>query len=67
MDINKAEVLATGPLGNLFSARAQAEVRVIDPAINLEKTVSDSLVPSGTEVSYEFVVTNVGTSPGGRG
>ncbi len=47
VDVNKAAVLATGPLGNLFEARAEATVRVIDPAIKLEKTVSDSLVPSG--------------------
>ena len=62
-DVNTASVRGVDPLGNIVFDQDDAEVRVIDPAIKLVKEVSDSLVPTGTEVSYEFVVTNVGTSP----
>ena len=63
VDTNTAEVAAVDPLGNYYLDSASAEVRVISPAIDLVKTVSESLVPAGTEVTYGFDVTNVGTSP----
>ena len=61
--VNEAEVYANGPLGNLYVDEDDAVVRVIDPAIDLVKTVSESLVPVGTEVTYDFLVTNAGESP----
>ncbi|HEY5787247.1 MAG TPA: vWA domain-containing protein [Microlunatus sp.] len=63
IDTNTASVGAVDPLGNYYVDTASAEVRVISPAIDLVKTVSESLVPAGTEVTYGFDVTNVGTSP----
>ncbi len=61
-DVNDAGVLGIDPLGNLYVAEDTAEVKVIDPAIKLVKTVSQPLVPSGTQVTYGFDVTNVGRS-----
>jgi uncharacterized repeat protein (TIGR01451 family) len=60
--VNTVDVFAVGPLGNLYADEATATVRVFDPAINLVKTARESLVPVGTPVTYDFVVTNVGTS-----
>ncbi len=60
---NAVTVSGLDPLGNLYEADATASVRVFDPAIHLEKTVSSSLVPVGTSVSYGFDVTNTGESP----
>jgi uncharacterized repeat protein (TIGR01451 family) len=62
-DVNDAAVFAFGPLGNVFADEATASVRVILPAIDLVKTVSETLVPIGTTVTYGFTVTNVGESP----
>jgi hypothetical protein len=62
-DINRASVEGIDPLGNLYRDQDTAEVRVFDPAINLTKSVSDSLVPVGTRVTFQFVATNAGTSP----
>lgn len=62
-DINEAMVQGIDPLGNLYEANATAEVTVLDPAIDLEKSVSDNLVLAGSEVTYGFDVTNVGLSP----
>ncbi len=62
-DVNIAAVGAVDPLGNFYEATATAEVRVFDPAISLVKSVNESLVPAGTEVTYSFDVTNVGESP----
>jgi len=62
-DVNTATVLAVDPLGNLYAASDTAEVRVFDPAIRLTKTVSDTLVPTGSTVTYRFEVVNVGASP----
>jgi hypothetical protein len=62
-DVNTVSVGAIDPLGNLYRDQDNAVVRVFEPAINLTKTVSDSLVPVGTRVTYQFVATNVGTSP----
>jgi hypothetical protein len=61
-DVNDAGVLGIDPLGNLYVAQDTAEVKVIDPAIKLVKTVSQPLVPSGTQVTYGFDVTYVGRS-----
>ena len=41
-DDNTAVGLGVDPLGNLYEADDTAEVRVIDPAIQLTKTVSDN-------------------------
>ena len=60
--VNTVDVFAVGPLGNLYVAEATATVRVFDPAIQLVKTARESLVPVGTPVTYDFVVTNAGTS-----
>ncbi len=62
-DVNEAAVLGIDPLGNVYEATADAEVRVFDPAIHLTKTVSDSLVLTGSTVTYDFTVTNTGNSP----
>ena len=62
-DINEATVHGIDPLGNLYEASATAEVTVLDPAIDLEKSVSDTLVLAGSEVTYGFDVTNAGLSP----
>jgi len=62
-DKNAVYVRGVGPLGHTYAATATAEVRVIDPAISLVKTVSNTLVPTGTEVTYGFAVTNAGNSP----
>ncbi len=61
--VNNVAVGGVDPLGNLYLAADTAVVRVFDPAINLTKTVSDELVLSGTTVTYDFTVTNTGTSP----
>ncbi len=60
--VNTVDVFAVGPLGNLYVAEATATVRVFDPAIKLVKTARESLVPAGTSVGYDFVVTNAGAS-----
>ena len=57
------DVSGVDELGNTYADFATADVKVIDPAIRLEKSVSDTMVPRGSEVTYEFRVTNVGTSP----
>ncbi len=62
-DVNQVLVGGLDPLGNRYIADDTATVRVIDPAIALTKTVSDTLVPVGTDVTYGFEVTNVGQSP----
>jgi hypothetical protein len=63
LDVNTATVRAIDPLGNLYAATDDAQVRVIDPAIDLTKTVSASLVPAGHVVTYSFGVSNAGQSP----
>jgi hypothetical protein len=62
-DTNTATVTGTDLLGNVYRDTDSATVRVILPAIHLEKTVSDDLVPAGTLVHYGFLVTNIGQSP----
>lgn len=62
-DVNEAGVFGIDPLGNVYFDAATAEVRVFDPAIDLVKTVSETLVPVGTPVDYTFEVTNTGVSP----
>jgi uncharacterized repeat protein (TIGR01451 family) len=62
-DVNTVTVQGIDPLDNVYEAAANASVRVFDPAIHLEKTVDQTLVPPGTTVNYDFAVTNVGTSP----
>lgn len=61
-DTNTATVTGIDPLGNSYESSDSATVRVINPDINLVKTVSNSLVPAGTTVTYGFDVTNAGTS-----
>jgi hypothetical protein len=62
-DVNTVTVSGTDPQGNRYEATDTAEVKVIDPAISLEKSVSDELVLSGSTVTYTFEVTNTGGSP----
>jgi hypothetical protein len=62
-DVNSATVVGVDPLGNVYVATDTAEVRVFDPAIQLTKVVSATLVPAGTEVTYGFEVVNTGASP----
>ncbi len=61
-DVNRASVTAFDTLGNEYRASDKAAVEVITPAIALTKVPDKLLVPSGTRVSYDFEVTNVGTS-----
>ncbi len=63
VDLNTARVVGVDPLGNSYAAEASAEVAVIDPSVNLVKSVSDNLVLVGSEVTYSFDVTNDGESP----
>ena len=62
-DVNTVSVTGVDPLGNPYADSDSAEVTVIDPAIHLEKSVSDDLVLSGSTVDYTFLVTNIGHSP----
>ena len=62
-DLNTVTVSGVDPLGNTYADSDTAEVAVIDPAIQLEKSVSDDLVLSGSTVDYSFLVTNIGQSP----
>ena len=62
-DVNTVTVSGVDPLGNTYADSDTAEVTVIDPAIQLEKSVSDDLVLSGSTVDYSFLVTNIGQSP----
>ena len=62
-DVNSASVLGVDPLGNVYASQDTEQVRVIDPGITLVKSVSEDLVPAGTQVTYSFDVTNSGTSP----
>ena len=62
-DVNTVSVSGLDPLGNTYTDSDSAEVTVIDPAIHLEKSVSDDLVLSGSTVDYTFLVTNIGQSP----
>jgi hypothetical protein len=60
--VNVATVTGTGPLGNSYRAQDSAEVRVVEPAIELTKAPDSTLVPTGTDVTYVFEVRNVGES-----
>ena len=62
-DVNTVTVFGVDPLGNGYQAQASASVHVIAPAIRLVKSVDNSLVPTGTTVTYGYDVTNIGTSP----
>jgi hypothetical protein len=61
-DDNTVSVTGIDPLGNQYDVSDSASVTVIDPAIDLVKTVDKTLVPTGTRVTYGFDVTNVGQS-----
>ena len=63
VDTNRATVTASDPLNNTYRDADTARVTVLQPAIHLEKSVSKSLVPAGSKVTYTFLATNVGTSP----
>ena len=52
--------IQAGAGGQEVTAQASHEVDIIQPAITIVKTVSDSTVPIGTTVTYTFVVTNTG-------
>jgi uncharacterized repeat protein (TIGR01451 family)/LPXTG-motif cell wall-anchored protein len=62
-DVNSASVSGVDPLGNVYTATDDVEVRVFDPAIRLTKTVSETLVLTGSPVTYTFEVVSVGASP----
>ena len=62
-DTNTVSVTGVDPLGNQYDVSDSATVTVIDPAIDLVKTVDKTLVPAGTRVTYGFDITNVGQSP----
>jgi uncharacterized repeat protein (TIGR01451 family) len=62
-DVNTVSVTGVDPLGNTYQDQDSATVKVLAPAIHLEKSVSDSLVLSGSRVTYRFEVTNIGQSP----
>ena len=62
-DVNTVTVTGIDPLGNTYQDQDTATVKVLAPAIRLEKSVSDSLVLSGSRVTYRFEVTNTGQSP----
>lgn len=61
-DVNTATVTAVDPLGNGYRSTDDATVRVVTPAIQLVKTARKQLVPSGTPVTFDFDVTNIGSS-----
>ena len=58
--VNTATATGTPPIGPDVEDEDEAIVRVIDPQMDLVKTVSRHLVLPGTEVHYTFVVTNTG-------
>ena len=49
-----------GEGGDEVTDQDDHEVDIIEPAILIEKTVSDDTVPAGTVVTYTYVVTNTG-------
>jgi hypothetical protein len=57
---NTASVTAVNESGEEVSDEDDAVVRIIHPAIDLDKSVSATTVPVGTTVTYTFVVTNTG-------
>ena len=42
---------------------ASCTTDILNPGIDIEKTVNDDLVPIGTTVTYTYVVTNTGDTP----
>ena len=61
--VNTATVLATGGLGNLYTASTTETVELFGSDIALDKNVSDELVLKGSTVTYTFDVSNSGTDP----
>jgi uncharacterized repeat protein (TIGR01451 family) len=55
----RADTVA-GAGGQEVTDQASHVVDIIAPQIAIEKTVSDTTVPVGTQVTYTYVVTNVG-------
>lgn len=51
---------ATSPISQGQQATAETFVQVVDPSLQLHKSVSSALVPSDTTVTYTFNVTNTG-------
>ena len=64
---NTATVIGTPAVGPNVSDTDDATVTVIAPAINVAKTANPNVIYVGNTVTYTFVVTNVGTNPGGAG
>jgi uncharacterized repeat protein (TIGR01451 family) len=61
--INQAEVTGTPTLGPDVSDPADAEVNVVYQDLQLTKTPSANLVFAGEEVTYTYVLSNVGEDP----
>lgn len=62
-EINVISVNAKAPDGSDVSGQAQAEVKIITPGINVEKTVDKSKIWAGETVTYFYEVTNIGNTP----
>ncbi len=60
---NTASVTGTDQLGNPVNDSATAFVEVIDPNINVDKTVSPTVIRSGDTVTYTYVVTTTSSDP----
>ena len=64
---NTATVTGQAANGTTVQDTDDATVTVIAPAINVAKTANPNVIYAGNTVTYTFVVTNVGTNPGGAG
>ncbi len=61
--VNVATVTGLDPLDNPQTDQSSATVRVISPAINVVKSVNKTVIVSGTQVIYSYLVTNPGNDP----
>jgi len=57
---NLATAVAIDPLGRLVEGSAKEFVDVVAPAVELDKTVSQSVIAYGGQVEYSYAVTNIG-------
>ncbi|MBP7961504.1 MAG: DUF11 domain-containing protein [Caldilineaceae bacterium] len=61
--VNVATATGQDALNNPQSDQSSATVRVISPAIKVTKAVNKTVIVSGTQVIYSYVVTNPGNDP----